>query len=306
MKLNAKRGAVVLFIGVTLIVLRCTSFCGDLQILTQLKLPEDGEHNTPPWTHFNHNFIHHYFIGNQSTYPPKIVPSRNHNSGVASTPGLAALTSERFIITQEFKFPHPKTMELINVIEQSNWIQELRSILLKWQGKRQIVMVTSNSAYKEVLLNWLISAVLVAAVPLKHILVVAHDEAVWHLLHGRGLTSVFVPPSSLFKKSAEVSLFGQIMFTRISVMRLLNHWGFDVAMFDTDALLLKNPWLLFEQFTDSGIVASMGKFPSELSVEWGTALCVGVILIRNSNQTGIAHDRTASKLTAQSYDMLYI
>ena len=140
MKLNAKRGAVVLFIGVTLIVLRCTSFCGDLQILTQLKLPEDGEHNTPPWTHFNHNFIHHYFIGNQSTYPPKIVPSRNHNSGVASTPGLAALTSERFIITQEFKFPHPKTMELINVIEQSNWIQELRSILLKWQGKRQIAV----------------------------------------------------------------------------------------------------------------------------------------------------------------------
>jgi hypothetical protein len=70
-------------------------------------------------------------------------------------------------------------------------------------------------------------------------------------------------------------------------MSLLNHWGFDVAMIDTDALLLKDPWPLFEKYPESGIVASQGKFPNELNAKWGTALCVGVILIRSSNQTGI-------------------
>ena len=145
-------------------------------------------------------------------------------------------------------------------------------------------MVMSNSAYKEVLLNWLISAAFIAAISLEQILVVALDNPLWRLMHDRGFQSVFVPPSSLTR---DTTLFGQIMFTRLSVMRLLNHWEFDVAMIDTDALLLKDPWPLFEQFPDSDIVASQGKFPSELSSQWGTALCVGVILIRSSNQTGI-------------------
>lgn len=105
-------------------------------------------------------------------------------------------------------------------------------------------------------------------------------------MQDKGMFSIFVPPPSLFDNSLAVSGFGQIMMARISVMRLLNLWGFNVAMIDTDALLLKDPWELFDQHPHRDIVASMGRFPSELSSQWGTSLCVGVILIRSSSQTG--------------------
>ena len=203
---------------------------------------------------------------------------------ISSTPvSVVSEDPPQLSLSNTFHFPHPRASEVMDIVEKHSWIQELQSTLKDWKPKRQVVMVASNSAYTEVLLNWLISAALV--IPLNQTLIISLDEPVWRLMHNRGFQSVFVPPSSLTIHKS--TLFGQIMLTRLSVMRLLNHWGFDVAMIDIDALLLKDPWPLFEKHPKSGIVASQGKFPSELSAKWGTALCVGVILIRSSNQTGM-------------------
>ena len=220
----------------------------------------------------------------------QLYSSKNHSNYTISTSISASTAFHNPLelnISEGFRFPHPKAVNLIDILRRSSWIQELNSLLEAWEGQRQLIMVTSNSAYKEVLLNWLLSATLVTGVALKRILVVAHDESMWHLMRDKGIFSIFVPPSSLFPSFVDISMFGKIMMTRISVMCLLNHWRFDVAMIDTDALLLKDPWSLFEQFPESDIVASMGNFPGELSSQWGTSLCVGVILIRSSNQTGI-------------------
>ncbi len=225
------------------------------------------------------NLIHYYSTDRKWTeeYPQSM--TLGPTDDVSST--LVSITSGDhpvLSLSNAFHFPHPRASEVADIIGKYSWIQELQSVLKGWKSNRRVVMVASNSAYREVLLNWLISAALV--IPLNQILVLALDEPAWRLMHNRGFQSIFVPPSSLTHKS---TVFGQIMLTRLSVMRLLNHWGFDVAMIDTDALLLKNPWLLFEKYPESGIVASQGKFPNELSAKWGTALCVGVILIRSSN-----------------------
>lgn len=215
---------------------------------------------------------------------------KNKSNYTVSTPISAPSAFHNTLeltISEGFRFPHPKAVNLIDILRHSSWIQDLKSLLEAWKGQRQLIMVTSNSAYRGVLLNWLLSATFVAGVTLQRILVVAHDESMWRLMRDKGIYSIFVLPSSLFPSSVDISMFGKIMMTRISVMCLLNHWRFDVTMIDTDALILKNTWSLFEQFPESDIVASMGSFPGELSSQWGTSLCVGVILIRSSNQTGI-------------------
>lgn len=223
-----------------------------------------------------------------STTPSKLlVDSNESTSSVITSP--TANSNGDFTFSKDFTFPHPKSLSTSTIIGNDHhtcWIEELKSILRSWRGEKRLIMVTSNSAYKDVLLNWLLSAILVARVSLDQILIVSLDEHIRLLMQERDLSSIYVPSSSLFPNSLNISPFSQIMMTRISVLRLLNHWKFDVIMIDTDALLLKNPWPLLEQFPDSDIVASMGRFPSELSTRWGTALCVGAILFRSSSQTG--------------------
>lgn len=226
-----------------------------------------------------------------TTSPLKIlVDSYESTSSVTtSTVAPTANSNGDFTFSKDFTFPHPKALSTSTIIGNDHhtcWIEELKSILRSWRGEKRLIMVTSNSAYKDVLLNWLLSAVLVARVSLDQILIVSLDEHIRLFMREKSLSSIYVPSSSLFPKSLNISPFSQIMMTRISVLRLLNHWKFDVIMIDTDALLLKNPWPLLEQFPDSDIVASMGRFPSELSTRWGTALCVGAILFRSSSQTG--------------------
>lgn len=278
MKLNTFKN-----IGFSLLVIAATFLAFKLyenvEILTQLELDKSGV--TPEFTETSlqiQNVFHHHSSSTQQI-------DSHSNSNISTTLSGESIANDVLLtnISEGFHLPHPR---ISSILHQPSWIQELKSILKSWKGLRQIIIVTSNSAYKEILLNWLISAVFVASVPLEHILVVTHDEPIWRLMEDRGISSIFVPPSSLFQSSGDISIFGQIMMTRISVIRLLNHWRFDVAMLDTDALLLKDPWLMFGQFPESDIVASMGRFPSELSSQWGTCLCVGVILIRNSNRTG--------------------
>ena len=283
MKLKIKSALLLAGIIIILIVVQDPVIYGNFQItLPNLKLFQNSVlPKVNSSLQAKNNLIHYYSTDRKWTdkYPQSVTLTDD----IIST--SASIMSPQLSLSDTFHFPHPRASEVADIIGKYSWIQELQSILKDWKQKRQVVMVASNSAYQEVLLNWLISAALV--IPLNQILVIALDEPVWCLIHNRGFQSVFVPPSSLTQRSRDITVFGQIMLTRLSVMRLLNHWGFDVAMIDTDALLLKDPWPLFEKYPDSNIVASQGKFPSELSTKWGTALCVGVILIRSSNQTGM-------------------
>lgn len=289
MKLKITK-TVLLLVGIIIIfiVLQDPVHYGTFQTISDLKLFQTSvplKVNGSHWA--KENLTHYYSTPRKWTnkYPQsKILTDYSISPTTASL--IVSEDPPQLSLSDSFHFPHPRASKVTDVTEKYSWIEELKSIVKDWKQKKQIIIVTSNFAYTEVLLNWLISAALV--VPLNQILVIALDKPVWSLMHNKRFWSVFVPPSSLTKNSREITLFGQIMFTRLSVIRLLNHWGFDVAMIDTDAILLKDPWPLFAyDYPDSSIVASQGKFPSELSAKWGTALCVGVVLIRSSNQTGM-------------------
>ena len=69
-------------------------------------------------------------------------------------------------------------------------------------------------------------------------------------------------------------------------MRLLNYWGYDVTNYDSDALILRNPEPRYQELADHHLIGSVGHFPKQMDVKWGTAVCIGVVMIRASTQTG--------------------
>ena len=223
----------------------------------------------------------------------KILPAKeglhNHKQLVIPQPlglGQSVQSDDRFPLLSDFAFPQPDAVRPIAQVAGAPWVQSLR-LHLDTLDNKQIDMVTSNEAYKDVLLNWLISATVRSNMSLSRILVISLDNSLHLLLQRKKIPSVFLPPESLLNPSAKFSeAFEKVMMIRLAVMRLLNYWGFDVANYDTDAIILKDPQPLYDDLAGSDIIGSVGKIPEDLIAEWGITICIGVVVLRSSERTG--------------------
>ena len=146
-----------------------------------------------------------------------------------------------FTIANDFAFPHAlNTLKDVKKIASTKWVKDLASVMTTWPNNRTVMVVSGNVEFQQPLLNWIISAVLKANVSLDHILIIAADEMLHKLLKERSIGSIFVPPGSLYdSKIIKMSTHKLITFSRFAVVRLLNHWGFTVVHFDSDALILR-------------------------------------------------------------------
>ena len=191
-----------------------------------------------------------------------------------------------FEVAADFTFPHPVMYRPVNVVLKTGWVMRLKRYLSSANRSRQVILTEATYDFIKNLLNWLISAAIVSEVPLQYILVLCFDQQTHDLLAERNINSLYIPYNSVMKNSKlEI---GNIWMSRLAVIRLLSHWGYDVQHYDSDAVLLKNPQSLFQRFSSSDIVASWGDYPDELGKNgpWGTTLCMGAVLIRSSPRTG--------------------
>ena len=198
-------------------------------------------------------------------------------------------SSRTFNISKSFIFPHFKCILRDNrQMAETPWIIELANIMSKINEKT-IFAITVNQGYKDSLLNWLISAVFKGGLSLDRILVISLDQGIQEFLQGHGIACIYVPVKSLFNSLVShywIEEYGLVMFTRISVVRLLNHWGYSVVIIDTDALVLHDPQPLFDKYPSSSIVASSGTQPRTLYDVWNTTACNGLILLRSNQEIG--------------------
>lgn len=165
-------------------------------------------------------------------------------------------------------------------------MKNLRSHLSKLSGHRIINLVTSNIQYQDVLLNWLISAVVRSGLELDSVLVLVMEGALHTHLRNRGIPSVHIPLFALIHSDTNFTKeFDKVMMVRLAVMRLINHWGFDVHNYDTDAVLLRNPQPLYDNLIKSDIIGSVGRIPDDLMGKWGITICIGVVIIRGNPRT---------------------
>ena len=201
--------------------------------------------------------------------------------------------SHHFTIRPPFSLPVPLATLPLSQILRTHWLQALQNFLNSLNPHSGLVtIVSSDYSYREVLLNWLISAHVRVDRPLSNVLVLSLDASLYTLLKDRGVACIHIPPQSLLSSALIARLTKHIGFTqsqvsRLTVMRFVNHWGFDVALYDTDAIILKNPELLYyKQYGDSDIIGTYGHFPQQIMQEWGIAICIGVAMFKSSTHTG--------------------
>ena len=212
---------------------------------------------------------------------------------VANSTRFATLVNPNpFSINESLTLPVPFATLPPKELLQQQWIGELQRILLKIpQGLAPISLVSADYKFREVLINWLIAAMTQAHPPLTHVIVFSLDQPLCDLLKGRNIYCIFVAPKAFLLQNVIVHLkkhvaFSEVMVLRLTAMRLMNHWGYDTANYDTDAIVLKSPESLYLRSFDSHLIGSYGHFPGELDRKWGTTVCCGLFMIKSSPYTG--------------------
>ena len=194
----------------------------------------------------------------------------------------------KMAVSPSLTLPFPSSTISAMKLLQQGWVDELRHILSEIPRESPpIHIVAGNYAYCELLLNWLIAAKVKVTPPLSNIIVLSIDKALYDLLSKRNITCLFADRKTYLSENIRQT-FRSILILRLTVIRLLNYWGYDTANIDADAIILKNPEPLYEEYKESDMVAGRGTYPSPLGKVWGATICGGTFMIRSTPNTGTA------------------
>lgn len=195
--------------------------------------------------------------------------------------------SNRMTMSPVLTLPFPSsTIPAMNLLQQQ-WVDDLRHILSEIPLESSpIHILAGNFVYRELLLNWLIMAKVKVTPPLSNIIVLSIDKALCDLLSKRNISCLFVDRKAYLRRNIQQS-FQLILILRLTIIRLLNYWGYDAANIDADAIILKNPEPLYEEYKESDMVAGRGTYPSPLGRVWGATICGGTFMIRSTPNTGM-------------------
>ena len=82
------------------------------------------------------------------------------------------------------------------------------------------------------------------------------------------------------KKVGQMDQFHLALLIRNLMIMLLTDWGHDVAVFDPDAFILKDPMEMYQmivQETQAHVIGQLGNMPRGLKSKWGFTLCAGAM-----------------------------
>ena len=103
--------------------------------------------------------------------------------------------SDQFRVQRSMSWPVPQFTR--TDILKEKWVEDLKQYLQGITEWRQISVVTANQEHQEVVLNWLSSAVTVAKMSLRNILVLSLSPTLHSLLVSKKMNSIYVSPSSV-------------------------------------------------------------------------------------------------------------
>jgi len=199
-------------------------------------------------------------------------------------------TNFNFTIKSLFSLPvHMNYTWTLKKVLQSSWVSQLQTFASDIGSLNSpINLIASDFIQRHLVLNWLITAQLMTKEPLQNILVISIDSALNHLLESHGIPSIYVPPQTILKSIPNKHDLGfPLQMVRLTVMRLLCHWGVDVAHYDPEAVILKNPHKLYNRQQQADVIGSFASFPAHHFEMWQAALCVGSWMVRSTPATGI-------------------
>ena len=186
---------------------------------------------------------------------------------------------------QDLAMPNSHVLRPLREILKSSWVAEMKTIL-KNMTNRQINMVVAESKYMPSLLNWLIAALIKAKAPLENVLIIALDEQLHLFLQGKGIPSVYINRSNVIIPNARLIMYSDVWIIRLTIVRLLHYWGYDIANYDTDAIIFKNIQPVLDKYWYSDVIRSQGIFHWRRWRELRPMFCMGFFLFRSSKKTG--------------------
>lgn len=172
------------------------------------------------------------------------------------------------------------------------WVTRLHQLLVLTSGNKspQINLVVADHHSIELLLNWLIAALVRLTDPLQNVVILGLDKFVCDLLQPHNITCLYINPGTFIREDSGYFGFSRLFTapqTRLLVARLINYWGYSFASYDTDAVILKNPQPLYDKYKEVNVIAgAAGRWPYWSIEEWGFAVCLGAILVRSGPATG--------------------
>ena len=130
---------------------------------------------------------------NSSHVQRVILPEKALLKVPASLPGS-------FEIRQPFSLPVPLATLPLDRILHTGWLQALKKFLHTLKpDSGPVTIVSSDYKYREILLNWLISALVQVDRPLSNVLVLSLDSSLHALLQGKGFACIHVPLEQLLQ-----------------------------------------------------------------------------------------------------------
>ena len=190
---------------------------------------------------------------------------------------------------------YKNTME--DYILNLSWVQELHDILVKINTTAnyilspQINLVVADRKCVELLLNWLIGALVRLPEPLHNVVVLGLDSQVCELIKPRNISCVHSDPKTFMRNYTSREFRFLTVYTapqtRLLVARLVSYWGYSFASYDTDAIVLRNPQPLYDSHRDVNIIAGASvHWPVWAGELWGFSMCLGAFMIRSGPKTG--------------------
>ena len=195
-----------------------------------------------------------------------------------------------FLISSNITFPFANVTRSADEILTSKWITELKTTLTT-ASNTQVTLMMISIEYFSTLINWLAYATIHTMPLANNLLVICSDVESHDILSRKGVRSLVVTIEDAFVKESQFSqvLFGGKMVVRLTVLRLLNYWGYDVVGMDSDAVILNNILPIFDHFSDNDVIASTIErrcTPIGVYEVWGFCVCMGVVQIKHGPNTG--------------------
>jgi len=197
-------------------------------------------------------------------------------------------------LDSDFKLPWPDSISLAK-LKKTKWLHNLHHFA-KNKEPGPITIVAADSGYVEGVLNWLIGTTLMLKEPMRNVLIVTNDLPLHTFLTCKNITTLHVPWEDVVLNTPKgpFDFLGagmvQLLVVRVGVIKVLNYWGYDVRNYDADAIILRNPLHIYEQYPDSDVVGTYGgMMPYDLYSKWGVVLCMGASMFRSTNKTSKLH-----------------
>ena len=129
-----------------------------------------------------------------------------------------------------------RTIEDSMIEDHLSWINHTTN-----SQSPQVNFVVADEKAIELLMNWLIMALVRLTDPLQNVVVLGLDVQVCDLLHPRNISCIYIDPDTIIRPSIDFIFSRRYLASqiRLLVSRLVNYWGYSLATYDTDALILK-------------------------------------------------------------------